>query len=276
MSFLERNPMNNADRQYLAVMKNLLTDGVYREGRNGGTYGLFGEQLRFNLSEGLPVLTTKKLFLKGIIHELLWFLRGETNIKSLVDAGVHIWDEWADENGELGPVYGSQWRNWMGEFGVGIDQIADVIERIKTIPNDRRHIVTAWNPAEITDMALPPCHCLFQFHVANGKLSCQLFQRSCDWFLGVPFNIVSYAILTHLVARECGLQVGDFIHTYGDYHLYGNHVVQAQAQLARIGYDKLPVLEIAADAGNIFELKYEDIIISGYQSEPAIAAEVSK
>lgn len=236
--------MNNVDNQYISTLRNLLVNGIYREGRNGGTYGLFGHQMRFNLAEGFPLLTTKKVHFHSILVELLWFLRGDTNIKFLHDHGVTIWDEWADEKGELGPVYGAQWRNWYGahviegtsDDGVIIshkDQITDLIDGIKNDPHGRRHIVTAWNPAEIENMALPPCHCLFQFHVAKGKLSCQLYQRSADWFLGVPFNIASYALLTHLVARETGLEVGDFIHTFGDLHLYANHVNQAWEQVDR-------------------------------------------
>ncbi len=270
--------MNNVDTQYINIMSNILNNGVYREGRNGGTYGLFGAQMRFNLQDGFPLLTTKKLHLKSIIHELIWFLSGDTNIKYLQDNGVKIWDEWADENGDLGPVYGKQWRDFNGSQSIaGIDQITNVIKQIKNDPYGRRHMVTAWNPLEIDDMALPPCHCLFQFHVANGKLSCQLYQRSADWFLGVPFNIASYALLTHLVARECGLQVGDFIHTFGDLHIYKNHEAQAIEQIARLPYNHLPILEITAESNvDIFNIKYEDILIYDYQAWPNIKAEVSK
>ncbi|QXV73565.1 thymidylate synthase protein [Rhizobium phage RHph_X2_30] len=281
---------NYADQQYLAVLKKLLTHGVYREGRNGGTYGLFGEQMRFDLSQGFPLLTTKRVHWKSVIVELLWFLRGETNVKFLHDHGVTIWDEWADENGDLGPVYGKQWRSWpdwnkdltfhwdaegkaITECG-HIDQLANVIEGLKRDPHGRRHIVTAWNPAEIKDMALPPCHCLFQFHVANGKLSCQLYQRSADWFLGVPFNIASYAVLTHLIAREIGLEVGEFVHTFGDLHLYANHVDQAREQISREPR-RLPSLEFWS-VRSLFDLAPQDMVIAGYDPHPAIKAEVSK
>jgi thymidylate synthase len=274
---------NMADHQYLRVLKRLLDDGVYREGRNGGTYGLFGEQLRFDLSEGFPLLTTKKVHFRSIVVELLWFLRGDSNIKYLQDNGVTIWDEWADDEGELGPVYGVQWRDWGGyrkadgtEFR-GIDQIKQVIDGIKRDPYGRRHIVSAWNPDEIEIMALPPCHTMFQFHVANGKLSCQLYQRSADWFLGVPFNIASYALLTHLVAEEVGLRVGELIHTFGDLHLYANHIDQAREQIQRqpralssIYIDRRPLLHR--------EKGYApgDIVLIGYKPHPAIKAEVSK
>ncbi|WP_454289554.1 thymidylate synthase [Rhizobium arsenicireducens] len=258
-----------ADHQYLRVLKKLLDKGVYREGRNGGTFGLFGEQIRFNLAEGFPLLTTKKLHWKSILVELLWFISGDTNIKYLHDHGVKIWDEWADENGNLGPVYGKQWRNWQG-----IDQLKNVIDGIKRDPYGRRHIVSAWNPTEIVDMALPPCHTMFQFHVADGKLSCKLYQRSADWFLGVPFNIASYALLTHLVARECGLGVGDFIHSFGDLHLYANHVEQAREQITRQPR-ALPTLMIMKGAGDIFNLNPEDFSIVAYDPHPAIKAEVS-
>ena len=278
---------NYADHQYLRVLKKLLTTGVYREGRNGGTYGLFGEQLRFNLADGFPLLTTKKVHFKGIMVELLWFLRGDTNIKYLHDHGVTIWDEWADENGDLGPVYGKQWRRWPTRntkvvrdedflptyVPVEIDQIANVIEGIKKDPHGRRHIVSAWNPAEIEDMALPPCHTMFQFHVANGKLSCHLYQRSADWFLGVPYNVASYALLTHLVARECGLEVGDFVHSFGDLHLYANHVEQAKEQLTREPRH-LPRVVIWSDK-DIFNLEPHDIEVHNYDPHPAIKAAVS-
>lgn len=274
--------MNHVDYQYQEVLKRLLNDGVYREGRNGGTYGLFGTQLRFNLRDGFPLLTTKRLFIRGIILELIWFISGSTNAKYLEDRDVNIWREWGNqETRELGPVYGAQWRHAMGidyETGISIftDQLKEVIEGIKKDPYGRRHIVDSWDSNNIHHMALPPCHCLFQFHVANGKLSCQLYQRSADWFLGVPFNIASYALLTHLVARECGLEVGDFIHTFGDYHLYANHQPQALEQISRLPYKQLPVLEINKDAGNIFELEPEDIKIFGYEAWNNIKAEVSK
>ena len=272
--------MNNADTQYLQVLDKLLTHGVYRQGRNGGTYGLFGEQLRFDLSEGFPLLTTKKVHFHSIVVELLWFLRGDTNVKFLHDHGVTIWDEWADQNGDLGPVYGMQWRKWSvngDPFDCRSDQIANVIAGLKADPHGRRHIVSAWNPAEVDDMALPPCHCLFQFHVANGKLSCQLYQRSADWFLGVPFNIASYALLTHLIAEEVGLKVGEFIHTFGDLHLYENHVKQAHEQLARQPL-LLPSLHIQRrpllDPEHGYQV--QDISIIKYHPHPAIKAEVSK
>ena len=274
--------MLHEEFQYLRIMRKLLEQGVYREGRNGGTYGLFGEQMRFDLSKGFPLLTTKKVHFKSIVVELLWFLRGDTNIKFLHDHGVTIWDEWADEDGELGPVYGRQWRSWDHVFHNGvnwrpdsIDQIANVIEGIKTDPYGRRHIVSAWNPAEIEDMALPPCHCLFQFHVANGKLSCHLYQRSADWFLGVPFNIASYALLTHLIARECGLEVGDFVHSFGDLHLYANHVEQAKLQLEREP-KRFPELEMSLFDMPFDELHPDMFALSGYQPHDAIKAAVSK
>ena len=269
---------NMADHQYLKVLNKLLTKGVYREGRNGGTFGLFGEQMRFDLSEGFPLLTTKRVHWKSILVELLWFIRGDTNVKFLHDHKVTIWDEWADENGNLGPVYGKQWRDWRHVDGYlrvyHIDQLKNVIDGIKRDPYGRRHIVSAWNPAEIEDMALPPCHTMFQFHVADGKLSCQLYQRSADWFLGVPFNIASYALLTHLVARECRLGVGDFVHTFGDLHLYANHVEQAKEQLTRQPR-ALPTLMIVKGAGDIFNLNPEDFSIVEYDPHPAIKADVS-
>jgi thymidylate synthase len=277
---------NTVDRQYLDTLQNLLSNGVYRDGRNGGTYGLFGHQMRFNLEDGFPLLTTKRLFWKAIVVELLWFLRGETNVKYLRDHGVTIWDEWADENGELGPVYGRQWRHWSSGSmwwdsngkpqGYAIDQIKILIDNLKRDPHGRRHIVTAWNPAEIEDMALPPCHCLFQFHVADGKLSCQLYQRSADWFLGVPFNIASYALLTHLIAREVGLRVGDFVHTFGDLHLYANHIDQAREQIGREPRGSARLL-VNPDTGiGIFDLVPGDFEINDYNPHPAIKAEVSK
>lgn len=269
--------MNNVDKQYIDVLRKLLLKGAYREGRNGGTYGLFGHQMRFDLAKGFPLLTTKKVHFHSILVELLWFLRGDTNIKFLHDHGVSIWDEWADANGELGPVYGSQWRSW-GVDGEQIDQLKILIDGIKREPHGRRHIVTAWNPTDIEYMALPPCHCLFQFHVANGKLSCQLYQRSADWFLGVPFNIASYALLTHLVAREVGLEVGDFVHTFGDLHLYANHVDQAWEQVDRAPR-ALPNFEMnEAVTKGIFELEPADFMfaLKGYDPHPVIKAAVSK
>jgi thymidylate synthase len=270
---------NMADHQYLKVLARLLKDGVYRDGRNGGTYGLFGEQLRFNLADGFPLLTTKKVHFKGILVELLWFIAGDTNIKFLNDHGVTIWDEWADTSGDLGPVYGKQWRSWEffdnHEGWKAIDQLLNVINAIKKDPHGRRHIISAWNPAEIEDMALPPCHTMFQFHVANGKLSCQLYQRSADWFLGVPYNLASYALLTHLVARECGLEVGDFVHTFGDLHLYANHVEQAKEQLTREP-KALPSLDLTrAGQKSIFEFEPADVMVNDYWPHPAIKADVS-
>ena len=278
--------MLHEEYQYLRILRKLLEQGVYREGRNGGTFGLFGEQMRFDLSEGFPLLTTKKVHWKSIVVELLWFLRGDTNIKFLHEHGVTIWDEWADENGDLGPVYGKQWRSWdvttvetkMGMKWVShrvIDQLANVIEGIKTDPYGRRHIVSAWNPAEIEDMALPPCHCLFQFHVAEGRLNCHLYQRSADWFLGVPFNIASYALLTHLIAIECDLQPGEFIHSFGDLHLYANHVEQAKLQLEREPY-RFPELEIHSFGLPIVDFHPEQITLDGYRSHPPIKADVSR
>lgn len=271
------------EMQYLDLLNDCLNNGTYREGRNGGTYGLFGRQIRFDLNEGFPLLTTKRVFFKAIAVELLWFLRGDTNIKFLHDHGVTIWDEWADENGDLGPVYGKQWRHWpdrpsfAGSRDVRyIDQIANVIAGLKSDPNGRRHIVTAWNPVEINDMALPPCHCLFQFFVSDGKLSCQLYQRSADIFLGVPFNIASYALLTHMIAKEVGLEVGEFVHTFGDVHLYANHVEQAKEQLERLPL-KFPTLVInrPPNVTGIDQYNWSDISVIDYDPHPAIKAEVS-
>ncbi len=268
---------NDADYQYNKLMNTLLFAGDYKEGRNGGTYGLFGNQMKFDLSKGFPLLTTKKVHFHAVVTELLWFLKGDTNVKYLHDHNVTIWDEWADEKGNLGPVYGSQWRSWfapsMGE-AFYIDQIANVIKSIKEDPFSRRHIVTAWNPAEIAQMALPPCHLLFQFHVSSDrKLSCHLYQRSADWFLGVPFNIASYALLTFLIAQQTGYEVGTFTHSFGDYHLYENHVEQAKIQLERVSYP-LPKLYVAPK--NIFDLTPNDISVINYRSHPTIKAPVSK
>lgn len=262
-------------KQYLDLLQYVLDHGTEREDRTGtGTVGVFGYQMRFDLSEGFPLLTTKKLHLRSIIHELLWFLRGETNIKYLKDNGVSIWDEWADENGDLGPVYGSQWRSWPDGHGGGIDQIANVVEQIKTNPYSRRLMVTAWNPAEIQDMALPPCHCLFQFYVDNGRLSCQLYQRSADIFLGVPFNIASYALLTMMMAQVCGLQPGDFVHTFGDAHIYKNHLDQVRLQLTR-DPRPLPTMRINTEVHDIFGFRYEDFSLENYNPHPHIKGEVS-
>jgi thymidylate synthase len=273
--------MNAADEKYLFILKELLYKGERREGRNGVTHGLFGRQMRFDLSAGFPLLTTKRVHFHSIVVELLWFLRGETNIKFLKDHGVSIWDEWADENGDLGPVYGSQWRSWPNPKGVWrngnptpIDQIERLIDGLKRDPYGRRHIVTAWNPAEIDEMALPPCHCLFQFYVGNGKLSCHLYQRSADWFLGVPFNIASYALLTHIIAAEVGLEVGEFIHSFGDLHLYDNHVEQAKEQIRRPPL-RLPRLKLVA-SGQPWEWTPDNFVLEGYDPHPAIKAEVSK
>jgi len=265
---------DHPERQYLALLADILENGVQRGDRTGtGTLGVFGRQIRFDLAKGFPVLTTKKLHLRSIFIELLWFLKGDTNIAYLKDNGVRIWDEWADENGDLGPVYGKQWRSWATPDGQSIDQIANLVENLKTNPNSRRHIVTAWNPADVDDMALPPCHCLFQFFVADGKLSCQLYQRSADVFLGVPFNIASYALLTLMVAKVVGLEPGEFVHTFGDAHLYLNHLDQAREQLTREPYP-FPTLRIA-DKRDLFGFAYEDFTLEGYQAHPHIKAEVS-
>jgi len=262
-------------KQYHDLMKHVLEHGDKKEDRTGtGTLSVFGHQARYNLEEGFPVVTTKKLHLKSIIHELLWFLKGETNIKYLKDNGVSIWDEWADEEGNLGPVYGSQWRSWKTHDGRVIDQIKNVVEMIKKNPDSRRLIVSAWNPGEVEKMALPPCHTMFQFYVANGKLSCQLYQRSADIFLGVPFNIASYALLTMMIAQVTGLKAGEFIHTIGDAHLYLNHVDQAQLQLSRDFYP-LPKMEMNPNVTDIFDFKFEDFTLVGYQAHPSIKAPIA-
>ena len=262
-------------KQYLDFLRHVMENGSDRGDRTGtGTRSVFGYQMRFDLAEGFPVLTTKKLHLRSIIHELLWFLKGDTNIAYLKENGVSIWDEWADENGDLGPVYGAQWRSWPAPDGRQIDQIANLAESIKTNPNSRRHIVSAWNPAEVDEMALPPCHCLFQFYVADGKLSCQLYQRSADIFLGVPFNIASYALLTMMVAQVTGLKPGDFVHTFGDAHIYSNHFEQAKLQLSREPH-KLPVMRINPDVKDLFSFTYEDFTLEGYHADSAIRAPVA-
>ena len=262
-------------KQYLDLLDRILTEGVKKEDRTGtGTISVFGNQMRFNLEEGFPLLTTKKLHLKSIIYELLWFLRGDTNIKYLKDHGVSIWDEWADENVELGPVYGHQWRSWPDENGGTIDQIQNVVNQIKNNPDSRRMIVSAWNVAEVERMALPPCHTMFQFYVANGRLSLQLYQRSADTFLGVPFNIASYALLLQMMAQVTGLKAGDFIHTTGDTHLYLNHIEQAKLQLTRAPRP-LPRMVINPDVKDIFDFKYEDFQLEGYDPWPHIKAAVS-
>lgn len=262
-------------KQYLDLLQHVLDNGTDKSDRTGtGTRSVFGYQMRFNLADGFPVLTTKKLHLKSIIHELLWFLAGDTNIRYLKENGVRIWDEWADENGDLGRVYGAQWRSWRGANGETVDQIANVVRQIRQTPDSRRLIVSAWNPAEVDDMALPPCHALFQFYVANGKLSCQLYQRSADIFLGVPFNIASYALLTMMVAQVCGLQAGEFVHTLGDAHLYQNHLEQARLQLTREPR-ALPKMHINPDVRDIFAFKFDDFTLSDYDPHPHIKAEVS-
>jgi thymidylate synthase len=262
-------------KQYLGLMQDILDNGVLKTDRTGtGTYSVFGRQLRFNLAEGFPLVTTKKLHLRSIIFELLWFLKGDTNIKYLKENGVSIWDEWADENGELGPVYGSQWRSWPAPDGRHIDQIAQVVNQIKSKPDSRRHIVTAWNPAEVDKMALPPCHALFQFYVADGKLSCQLYQRSADYFLGVPFNIASYALMTYMFAEQCDLLPGEFVWTGGDVHLYTNHIEQAKLQLSREPF-ALPQLKIKRKPHSIFDYQFEDFEIVNYQSHPSIKAPIA-
>ena len=262
-------------KQYLELMQKILDEGAQKGDRTGtGTLSLFGHQMRFNLADGFPLVTTKKCHVKSIIYELLWFLNGDTNIKYLKDHGVSIWDEWADENGELGPVYGHQWRSWKSADGKVVDQISNAVNDIKNNPNSRRIIVSAWNAGEIDKMALAPCHALFQFYVANNKLSCQLYQRSCDVFLGVPFNIASYALLTHMMAQQCDLDVGDFVWTGGDVHLYSNHLEQAKLQLSRTP-KSLPVLRIKRRPNSIFEYQFEDFEIENYDPYPAIKAPVA-
>jgi thymidylate synthase len=262
-------------QQYLDLMRHVRDHGTYKDDRTGtGTYSVFGHQMRFALADGFPLVTTKKMFLKGIIHELLWFLSGSTNIGYLTDHDVHIWDEWADEHGELGPVYGSQWRSWPGPDGATIDQISKLQDAIRTNPDSRRHIVSAWNVAEVDNMALPPCHTLFQFYVANGKLSCQLYQRSADIFLGVPFNIASYALLTMMLAKVCDLEAGDFVHTLGDAHIYSNHLEQADRQLQRDPLP-LPAMTINPEVKDIFGFQYEDFSLEGYSSHAGIKAPIA-
>lgn len=262
-------------KQYLDLLQRIVNEGTRKEDRTGtGTLSVFGHQMRFNLEEGFPLLTTKKLHLKSIIYELLWFLKGDTNVKYLQENGVRIWNEWADENGELGPVYGHQWRSWPDYNGGHIDQIQDIVNALKNNPDSRRMIVSAWNVAEVDQMALPPCHCLFQFYVANGKLSLQLYQRSADTFLGVPFNIASYALLTMMMAQVSGLKLGDFIHTTGDTHLYLNHLEQAKEQLKRTPRT-LPRMVINPNVTSIFDFKYDDFTLEGYDPLPHIKAEVS-
>ena len=262
-------------KAYLDFLQHVLDNGQDKADRTGtGTRSVFGYQMRFNLADGFPLVTTKKLHLRSIIHELLWFLKGETNIAYLKDNKVSIWDEWADANGDLGPVYGKQWRSWQGADGQVIDQIAWLVDEIKRNPDSRRLIVSAWNVGELKDMALMPCHCLFQFYVADGKLSCQLYQRSADIFLGVPFNIASYALLTHMIAQVCGLGVGDFVHSFGDAHIYRNHFEQAQEQLSRTP-GKLPALKLNPDVSDLFAFTFDDIEITGYEPQAAIKAPVA-
>ena len=262
-------------RQYLDLMRHVLENGTRKEDRTGtGTLSVFGYQMRFDLSQGFPLVTTKKVHLRSIIHELLWFLKGETNIRYLKENGVSIWDEWADENGDLGPVYGAQWRSWPTPGGGSIDQIAQLVEQIRNTPDSRRLLVSAWNPAEVERMALPPCHCLFQFYVAEGRLSCQLYQRSADIFLGVPFNIASYALLTLMIARVTGLQPGEFIHTFGDAHLYANHLDQVKTQLSRSPFP-LPDMQLNPDVGSLFDFVYDDFSLQQYQCHPHIKAPVA-
>ncbi len=262
-------------KQYLDLMQKVLDEGQEKSDRTGtGTLSIFGHQMKFDLSKGFPLVTTKKVHLKSIIHELIWFLQGSTNISYLKENGVSIWDEWADENGDLGPVYGAQWRSWPDGNNGTIDQIENLINGINNNPDSRRHIVSAWNPALVDEMALPPCHSLFQFYVANGELSCQLYQRSADIFLGVPFNIASYALLTHMIAQVCNLKAGKFVHTLGDAHLYINHLEQAKLQLSR-EIMVLPELKLSSNVDNIFDFKFEDIEIVNYESHPGISAPIA-
>ena len=261
--------------QYLTLLEKVMSEGVSRDDRTGtGTKSIFGYQMRFDLSKGFPLLTTKKLHLRSIIHELLWFLSGDTNISYLKENGVSIWDDWADENGDLGPVYGYQWRSWKTPDGRQIDQIKNLVEQLKNNPDSRRHIITAWNPADVDDMALPPCHCLFQFYIADGKLSCQLYQRSADIFLGVPFNIASYALLTMMLAQVLELEPGDFVHTLGDAHLYLNHLEQAQTQISRLP-GALPTMKINPEKRDIFDFVFEDFSLEDYEAQPHIRAPIA-
>jgi len=262
-------------KEYLSLLGHIMESGVLKSDRTGtGTKSVFGYQMRFDLQKGFPLLTTKKVHLKSIIYELLWFIKGDTNIKYLNDHGVTIWNEWADEDGNLGPVYGSQWRSWKGADGKVTDQLSSLIEGIKMNPDSRRHIISAWNPAEVDKMALPPCHAMFQFYVANGRLSCQLYQRSADVFLGVPFNIASYALLTMMVAQVCGLNPGEFIHTFGDAHIYTNHFDQVALQLSR-DTRQLPVMKLNPVINSIFDFKFEDFILEGYDPHPGIKAPIA-
>lgn len=275
MTAITPTPKDALEQPYLDLMRTVLEQGVDRNDRTGvGTRSVFGHQMRFDLSRGFPLLTTKKLHLRSIIHELLWFLKGDTNIGYLKENGVRIWDEWADENGDLGPVYGYQWRSWPAPSGGSVDQISNVLAQIRTTPQSRRLIVSAWNPGQVDEMKLPPCHCLFQFYVANGRLSCQLYQRSADIFLGVPFNIASYALLLAMVAQVTGLEPGEFVHTLGDAHLYSNHLEQAQEQLDRTPKAP-PRLMLNPQVTNLFDFTFDDIHIDGYESHPHIKAQVA-
>jgi len=271
---------NNVDKQYLETLQKLTTVGNLKEGRNGSTRSLFGHQMRFNLQQGFPIISSKRIYLRAVVAELLWFLSGDTNIKYLVDNDVHIWDAWADEHGDLGPIYGSQWRSWLNSSGESIDQITELLGNLKNDPFSRRHVISAWNVGDLPDMALPPCHCLFQFYVREVDgvkfLDCQLYQRSADWFLGVPFNITSYALLTYLIAREVGMVAGEFIHTFGDYHLYTEHTSAVREQLERLEHEPrgLPMLLIKSDA-SIFDLTIQDIELVGYNPYPTISAPVA-
>lgn len=268
-------------KQYLELLRDVSENGIYRDDRTGtGTYSVFGRQIRFDLHDGFPLMTTKKIHVRSVVHELLWFLSGSTNVKYLQDNGVRIWDEWADENGDLGPVYGKQWRNWETPDGRKVDQIANLVDDLKCRPDSRRHLVCAWNVSDVGSMALPPCHCLFQFYVggvgASGKrkLSCQLYQRSADIFLGVPFNIASYSLLTHMLAQVCGYEADEFVHTFGDLHLYSNHVDQARLQLSRVPRP-LPALRLDPSVDNVFDFKFEHIGFDGYDPYPTIKADVA-
>jgi len=262
-------------QQYLNLLQYILDTGVQKHDRTGtGTISCFGYQMRFDLQKGFPLVTTKKVHMKSIIHELLWFLKGETNIKYLKENGVKIWDEWADENGELGPVYGKQWRSWEGKDGKVVDQVSELIKQINANPDSRRLIISAWNVTELPKMALQPCHTIFQFYIADGKLSCQLYQRSADVFLGVPFNIASYALLTMMITQVCNLQLGEFIHTFGDVHIYNNHMEQVKLQLSRTPYP-LPTMKLNPEVKNIFEFRYEDFTLENYECHPAIKAPVA-
>jgi len=262
-------------QQYLDLLREVLNDGVRKDDRTGtGTLSVFGRQMRFDLAKGFPILTTKRLFLKGVIHELLWFLQGDTNVRYLQVHGVHIWDAWADENGELGPVYGAQWRRWKASGGQSIDQVANLIRQLKTNPDSRRLLVSAWNVGEIDAMRLPPCHCLFQFYVVDQRLSCQLYQRSADLFLGVPFNIASYALLTMMIAHVTGLHPGEFIHTFGDVHIYLNHTEQVRIQLSRQPRP-LPKMSLNQNVASIFDFRYEDFTLTGYDPYPSIPAPIA-